>query len=45
MKFFKLEIIDINNKKHIEFVSAEDKLQAMDKTYEKYKNIKDIKII
>lgn len=46
MKLFKVEVTTTDNKKHLEFSSGEDELQAIDKVAKHYKNnILDIKVI
>lgn len=45
MKFYQVEVTDVKDNKHIEFTSAENDLEAIDKVYAKYKNIKDIRLI
>jgi hypothetical protein len=47
MKFYRVEIITADNKKHIEFTSGEDEIEAIDKVVEKYKNkeILDVKVV
>lgn len=47
MKFYKVEITLAKNQKKMEFVSAEDELQAIDMCMNKYgeKNVFDVKVV
>lgn len=46
LKFYKLEVTTLDNKKHLEFTSAKNELDAIDKVAKYYKKeIIDIKVV